>query len=177
MAIIREEQQHSPPPQVLRLTELQQRRVWDGWFTSEVRAQYFATLAGRYHRYQTLLTWGTLMASSASLVSLVAQLPSWVMPMFALATSALSFALVVSQLVKKAADARDLYLHWSELADRYRSLWENMYDEAATPVLAELEPVAIDLGRRGTFFPNKSRLVEKLRTRVKENLDTVTGKA
>ncbi len=32
------------------LSELQQRRVWEGWLSAEIRANYFADLSSGYHQ-------------------------------------------------------------------------------------------------------------------------------
>ena len=175
MAIALEQEQ----PPVLQLTEHQQRRVWDGWFRSEVRAQYFAALAGRYDRYQTTVTWLTLISSSSAVVAILAGLPgklSLAAPFLALLTSGISFYSLARQLEKKAAQARDLHTQWSKLADRYRDLWENMYDERATTRLAELDEKAIELGELGTFFPAKEKLIQKMHANVQRDLDFITGR-
>jgi hypothetical protein len=171
--------------QTLRLNALQQRRVWDGWFNSEVRAQYFAALAHRYQRLYMFVTWGTLMASSGALASILAHLGkpdpekpfSLLAPFFALVATALSLSSVVGRFAYKSTDARDLYQAWSVLADRYRGLWENMYDENALNELAQMDSKAIELGQRAALFPNKPRLVRKCYNRVKETLAAATGAA
>ena len=48
------------------LSELQQKRVWDGWLSAENRANYFADLSRGYHRKQRLVTWAMLVLSSGA---------------------------------------------------------------------------------------------------------------
>ena len=170
MAIIAAHEQGQPS---LRLSVAQQGRVWDGWFTSEVRAHYFADLAGMYRRYQTIITWATLMFSSSAVLTVLAKLPerlSWITAVLALATSALSFASVVLQLEKKATGSTELYFRWNELANEYRDLWENMYVDDAQERLARLDEQAIELGRLGTLFPVINRRMEKWYAVVDHNL-------
>ena len=161
-----------------RLHELQRRRVWEGWFTSEARAQYFTELSGQYHRHNTVAIWVSLVFSSGAVASIIPALGTrfpWLAPMLALVASAFTFYIVTTQREKKATDARDLYLRWSELADRYRGIWENMYDENAVSYLADLDEKAIDLGRLGTFFPNDEKLMRKAYARVERSLTALTS--
>ena len=153
-------------PQIIMLNTPQQARVWEGMISAEVRAYYFAELSKKYHGQQRLMTWFTLVASSGALVSIIAKLPpefSWVAPIFALLTSALSFYSLAFQNEKKAADAMDLHFKWSSLANEYEQLWENMYTPEAQERFAKLNEKAIDLGRLGVSFPiNEKSLLKCL---------------
>src|SRR5690606_36440891 len=60
---------------------LQQRDVWEGWLSAEVRAYYFADLRQRCERHQQLTTWFTLAASSGAAVTLLgmfAETAAWI---------------------------------------------------------------------------------------------------
>ena len=48
------------------LSEAQQRRVWEGMLSAEIRANYFAELSGKYHRRQRVVTWVILFLSSGA---------------------------------------------------------------------------------------------------------------
>jgi hypothetical protein len=158
-------------PQMLMLNAPQQTRVWEGMISAEVRANYFAELAKNFHRQQRVVTWLTLVSSSGALVSILAKLPpqfSWVAPILALMTSALSFYSLAFQNEKKAADAMDLHFKWSSLANEYEQLWENMYVPDAQERFARLNEKAIDLGRLGTSFPINEKSLLKWQNRVEE---------
>jgi hypothetical protein len=58
------------------LSELQQNRVWEGWFSAEVRANYFADLAGAYHQRQSWATWAAVFSSSGAVIAFLANLPT-----------------------------------------------------------------------------------------------------
>jgi hypothetical protein len=54
------------------LSELQQKRVWEGQLAAEIRASYFADLANSYQRVQRRVTWTTLVLSSGAAATLLA---------------------------------------------------------------------------------------------------------
>src|SRR5213593_2765030 len=77
------------------LSEFQQKVVWEEWLSAEMRANYFADLAGRYQANQRLLTWLTLIFSSGAATTLLSDwLPrtfGWVRPVLALSAAGVSF--------------------------------------------------------------------------------------
>lgn len=138
------------------LSELQQKRVWEGRLSSEIRANYFADLSGGYHRKQHRVTWAMIVLSSSAAGAFVASFPSkyaWVAPTLSLLTAALSGYSLAVQNHKSAIDSADLYVRWSKLASEYELLWDNMYAEQAKDKLAELTESAIELSKIATAFP------------------------
>jgi len=142
------------------LSELQQQRVWEGWLSAEIRANYFADLAGVYHRRQRWSTWLTLVASSGAAAAVLSKLPpewGWAAPVLALATAALSLYSLVTQNQKSAMDSADLHHRWNKLANEYWRLWDSMYATEAADQLAKLEEVGEELSKVGTSFPAERR--------------------
>ena len=172
-----QEQKAADASPVLMLNAPQQARVWEGLISAEVRANYFADLARRYHRQQRVITWMTLVFSSGALLSIIAKLPSefsWVAPILALMTSALSFYSLAFQNEKKAIDAMDLHFKWSSLSNEYEQLWENMYVEDAQARFARLNEKVVDLGRLATSFPVDEKRLLNWQNRVEERRRVVT---
>ncbi|MBI4346866.1 MAG: hypothetical protein HY553_08420 [Elusimicrobia bacterium] len=153
------------------LSELQRKRVWEGWFKGEVRANYFADLSGRYRRRQRTATWLTLLLSSGAFGTLLAQLPpryGFAPMLLAALTAAVSLWSLVAQNQQHAVDAADLHHRWNRLASDYRYLWDEMYAEDAIARLAILDERAADLSKAGTAFPVRGRLIAKWHRHVKE---------
>jgi hypothetical protein len=121
------------------LTELQRKRVWEGWWTS-------------------------LFLSSGAVASVIIRLPqefSWVAPVLALLGSALTLYSLIAQNQKHATDSADLHLRWTRLASEFQRLWDDMYADDAPARLAVLEEREAELGRAGTAFPvNEKRLLK-----------------
>ena len=152
------------------LTELQQKSVWEGWLSSEIRANYFADLSYRYQFRQRALTWLTLAFSSGAFATLVTDwLPvefDWIKPTLVFFTAALSLWSLVAQNQKNATDCSDLHFRWNKLAGEYESLWDHMYSEDAAIRLEALREKSAELSKSSTAFPNKTRLMEKWQEHV-----------
>ncbi len=141
------------------LTDLQRKRVWEGWLSGEIRANYFADLSGQYYKRQRWIVWGSLILSSGALAGAVAALGAanppmhFVAPILALVAAALSYYSLVAKNEKSAADCAELYEHWSELAREYEQLWDDMYADDAPLRLSGLEDRGRKLGAKGIPFP------------------------
>lgn len=144
------------------LSDLQQRKVWEGWLSSEIRANYFADLSSKYHRSQRYATWLTLFSSSGAFITVIAHwAASWLPPILTLLTAGLSFYALVAQNQKNAMDSADLHLRWNKLASGYEKLWDNMYAADAATKLAELDEKGAELSKAATAFPvDESRLLK-----------------
>lgn len=151
------------------LTPLQQRRVWESWFSAEVRALYFADLATLYRRRQRWLTWLILFTASGAVVSLLATLPAqhWVRLGFAVVTAGLSLTGVVADYPRQAAATADLHTRWNLLAREYEALWDNMYASDAPEILRRLDAEAAVLSEASTAFPANERRLQKWYVHVK----------
>lgn len=147
------------------LSTLEQKDVWDGWLSSEVRANYFADLSSGYQRAQKLITWGILLMSSGAFATLLADwLPErykWVRPALAFMAAALSFWSLVARNERNAVECSDLFFQWSVLGREFKELWGNVHDESAHATLKSLLTKRDELSRRCTNLPNKQSLVLK----------------
>src|SRR3989304_9196569 len=94
--------------EVIMLSELQQKNVWENWLSSEMRANYFADLANRYQSWQRALTWFTLIFSSGAALAIVTDwIPlgfEWIKAALALLTAAVSFLSLVQPNQKSGTD-------------------------------------------------------------------------
>lgn len=94
------------------VTEAQRVRAWENKLGAEMRADYFADLAGTFHFRQRLATWLTLFCSSGAVFTALAKLPpdiGWLAILMPLAAAATSFYSVVAQNQKSAVEASDLH--------------------------------------------------------------------
>ena len=160
------------------LTELERKLAWEGWFSSEVCALYFAELSGVYRRWQTVATWLTLLFSSGTLASALARLRdeyAWMAPALAMLTTALSLYSVVAHNHQKMTDCADLHFRWSRLASDYRALWGTQHDDTATMRLDDLEVRRAEVSKAGTAFPDKPRRIQHWYKHVKDSLAYATA--
>jgi len=154
----------------MMLSEHQQKNVWEGWLSSEMRANYFADLSGRYQRRQQYLTWLTLVFSSGAFGTLVTDwVPKGWAPVLALLTVCLSLASLVAQNQKKAFECSDLHFRWSRLASDYEALWDDMYSEEAVSRLRALDERGAELSRSGTALPYKENVMKKWQRHVERH--------
>lgn len=157
------------------ISEIQRRIVWEGWFSAEVCAGYFAELSGGYRRWQTVATWGTLVASSGALATALARAPDQLSVAFAVAVAGLSIYQVLARNDHKAIDAADLSFRWTRLAAEYRALWMNQYEESAGARLDDLEARRAEISRAGTAYPNNQRRIRHWYEQVKASLAYATA--
>ncbi|MBI4479560.1 MAG: hypothetical protein HY651_06015 [Acidobacteria bacterium] len=152
------------------LTQMQQKNVWEGWLSAEMRAYYFAEMANRYQTLQRVLTWLTLIFSSSAAVAVLSDgAPEgfeWIRGALVLLTAAVSLLALVQQNQKRATDCSDLHFRWNRLASEFESLWDNVYAEDAATKLALLEEKAAELSRSSTAFPYKKRVMLKWQIHV-----------
>jgi len=156
------------------LSEAQQRRVWEGMLSAEIRANYFAELSGKYHRKQRVVTWAILFLSSGAAatflyIGLPAEVASWLPPVLALLTAALALRILVAQYPKLAFDSADLHSRWSRLASKYEALWENVYADDAGERLQKLTEEGIELSRLGNPFPYHEKAMLKWQDHVERH--------
>ena len=155
------------------LTELQQKRVWEGMLSAEIRANYFADLSGRYHRRQLVSTWLTLFLSSGAFATFVFKdLPTgltWVRPLLALLTAALSAYSLVAQNQKLAVDSVDLHARWNNLAREYENLWGETYGADAVERLQKLEERGVELSKSGASFRYDEKAMLKWQLHVEKH--------
>ena len=155
------------------LTDVQQKRVWEGMLSAEIRANYFADLSNGYHRRQRIATWLTLFFSSGAFASFVfKELPpglEWVRPLLALLTAALSAYSLVAQNQKLAVDSVDLHARWNKLAREYENLWDEMYASDALERLQKLEEGGVELSKSGASFGYDKKAMLKWQLHVERH--------
>jgi len=146
------------------LNESLRNRVWEEWLSAEIRANYFADLAGVYHRRQRVSTWLTLFTSSSAAATFLARLPkeyAWTPLMLALVTAGLSLYSVVAQNYQHAVDCSDLHFRRNRLAAGYRTLWDNIsttHDAAAQFARLDEEAAAVSKASSTGLPANEKRL-------------------
>jgi len=145
----------------------QQRQVWEGWLSAEIRSNYFAELSGLYRRRQRLVTWFTLLTSSGAFAAILSRVPAeWVAAGLTLIAAALSLASLVADDQQRAVDSADLHLRWNKLAQGYEALWGNIYTPDAAARLAHLAEVEAEVSKAGTTFPAKTKRLAKWEAHV-----------
>lgn len=152
------------------LTELQRKKVWEGWLSAEIRANYFADLSHRYYRQQRMANWLTLVASSGAAVTFMATtLPSWVPSVLAVMVAGLSVWSLVEQYQKSVVDSADLHWRWNRLAAQYEALWDDMYADDAAARLRALDEEGAQVSKAATPFPANRRRLERWQRHVEQH--------
>lgn len=123
------------------VTQEQRLRVWEDLLSAEMRANYFADLAGAYAHRQRLATWLILFFSCGAFVTSISKLPpqyGWIGIAMPLVAAAISLYSVVMQNQKNAVDSSDLHFRWNKLSTEYCNLWDAIQADAVTDLQAQL---------------------------------------
>ncbi len=148
--------------EIVALSELERKRVWEGWLACEMRGCYFAELVQYYQNLQRGLTWLALISSSGASVAIASHWAmEWPKLVLALITTLLSLALLVLRNEERALKCSDLHLEWNRLANHYRALWDDMYSDQAAARLAELSDRVLELGKSSAIIPYKEKRMRK----------------
>src|SRR5437867_3544710 len=114
------------------LTPDEQRRTWEGLYLAEMRANYYADLAGRCRQLQRLVTWASLLLSSGAVLGVViTHAPTWVAPVLSLISAGLTLFGHLMQYEKSCAQCAEMADRQNRLAMDYERLWGSMYDDDA----------------------------------------------
>jgi hypothetical protein len=154
------------------LAELERKNVWEGWLSAEMRANYFADMAGRYRRLQKRLTWAILLASSGAAYSVIGSLPAnlaWLKAALTLLAAGMSLFSLVQQYDRTATDCIDLHYRWNRLASEYESLWNNMYSDSAATILKSLSERSADVSKSSTTIPYRKGIMVKWQRHVQQH--------
>ena len=155
------------------LSALEQKDIWERWLASEMRANYFGDLAGRYAFRQSLITWLTLLSTSGAAFSLVTDWvpPSfgWIKPALAFFAAGLSLLNVTFQNQKRSVECSELQFRWNRLASDYEALWNNMYGDEAHSTLAKLKEKSAELSKSSMVVPYSERVMSKWENYVIEH--------
>lgn len=162
------------------VSEIERRVIWEGWFSSEVCAGYFAELSGIYRRRQTVSTWTTLFFSSGAVAAAIGAMRGeyeMLVLLFAVLSAGVSLYSVVAHNHQRATDSADMQFRWARLANDYRSLWIDQHAEDATDRLRDLESRRDEISKSGAAFPNKQKHIRRWYERTKESLAYATSSA
>jgi len=156
------------------LSQSQQRRVWEGILSGEIRANYFAELSNKYHGRQRGATWMVLLLSSGAVAAFLytgpfAEIAAWLRPLLPLLTTAVSVYMLATQNHKVAIESADLHSRWSSLARKYEALWEDIYADDAEERLQNLDQEAIELSKIGTAFPYREKAMRKWQDHIERH--------
>jgi hypothetical protein len=144
------------------LSDLQRKDVWEGWLGGEIRANYFADMAGRFQTEQKILTWMTLVFSSGAAGSFIADwFPLWVKPVLMLLTAVISLYMLLQKNQKRITECADLHFRWSRISNEYKALWDDMYSSSALDRLRELEEKEAELSKSSMVIPNNGQAMLK----------------
>ena len=150
----------------LALSVLQQQDVWEGWITSEMRANYFAELGQSFDRQQKICNWLTTVTSSGAFVTAVSGLGHGYVVGLTLIAALLSAFLLVQQNQKRVTDCLDLHFRWNRLAGEYNALWNDMYSDDAPTKLSMLAEKATELSKSSAAFPIRKKMMLKWQKHV-----------
>jgi hypothetical protein len=143
------------------LSQFQQTEVWENWLASEMRANYFADLCGRFQWRHNLLTWLTLLFSSGAALSFLTRVPDWGKASFAMVAACVSFYALVQQNLRKISESSDLSFRWNSLAIQYSELWSNVYTEDSAERLRMLLQKGAEISKSGQSLPNDQKVMLK----------------
>ena len=151
------------------LNDLQQKSVWDGWLSAQIRAAYFAELARRYQQYQKALTASTLVLASGATAALLRGLPGhWILlrPSLTALAAVLSAVSLVAKNERSSIEFADLHSRWFDLAIDYESLWSDVYSESAATELLALKRREVEISKSSTSMPEDKNLLVKCQDNI-----------
>jgi hypothetical protein len=146
------------------LSDAQTTRVWQGMLGAEIRAKYFADMAGRLLRRQRWGTWFTLLFASSNVLALLTVIPqplAWIRLALAVCATGTSIYLALAGNIQKAFDCSNLHERWSRLHHGYRNIWEDTESEAAPARLQELDLLEMEVSRSATSLPYDRKAMGK----------------
>ena len=152
------------------LSDFQQKMVWEGWLSAEIRAGYFAALVERFQQRQKWLVVGGLLLSSGATVALLTSVfppaLNWVKPLLTFLAASLSLWSLVARNERRATECADLHFRWNTLAQEYESLWADMYAEDAAAILDHLRKEGAGISKSNTALPAYRDLLEQVQDNV-----------
>ncbi|MGA2476553.1 MAG: hypothetical protein ABSF73_08035 [Terriglobia bacterium] len=148
--------------QSITLSEAQQKRVWEGWLSAEIRGCYFAELVSGYRSKQRGFTWVILVCSSGAAIAIASHWPAW-WPKFILVliTTGISLWLLIQRYEDRALKSSDLHVEWNRIANGYRDIWENVYAEDAEQKLRALSEQELSASKNGLDIPDDDKRLLK----------------
>jgi len=155
----------------MALNLAEQKRVWDGLYTSEVRNNFYAFLSLRYQRRQVRITWLTLLLSGGAAATFVttkiAQPYPLVPPILSIVTAAISAYSLVAKNEKKGIDSSRLSQKYAQVALSYEVMFGRMH-LTTSEELQKLDEKKTELGEAGHSLDYSKRLMSKAERHVKE---------
>ena len=140
------------------LSEAQITGVWENQIAAEVRALYFAELAGNYTLQKQWITGMSFFLSSGAAVRLFTSSPTWIPISCALLTALLTAYAMARNLDGAIRTMAKLHYSWSQIASEYESLWNATYAEGAEQIYTRLVARERDLSElASTDAPNNQK--------------------
>jgi hypothetical protein len=140
------------------LTESQITSIWERQIAAEVRALYFADLAGSYTTQKQWITGASFFLASGAAATLLGKSPTWVPLVLACITALLSAYSVARGLDGATRTMSKFQFSWSELASGYEALWNDVHSADALTRLETLTARERDLSSQAsTEAPNDQK--------------------
>lgn len=108
-------------------SETQIDNLWERQIGAEVRSLYFGELASRYARKKQVITGLVFFLSSGAAGSLIGKMPAWVPTSLSIAVAILTAYTIAINLDVTIRSMARFHHNWSELAQSYENLWNNLY--------------------------------------------------
>ncbi len=113
------------------LSESQIQNVWESQIGAEVRALYFAELAGTYTLQKQWITGLSFFLSSGAAITLFTTLPTSIPIACSVLVALLTAYSIARNLDSAIRTMAKLHYSWSQVASDYESLWNTTYAEDA----------------------------------------------
>jgi hypothetical protein len=113
------------------LSEDQITSLWERRIAAEVRSLYFGDLASRHSKRKQIVTGIVFFFSSGAAGALLGKLPTWVPISLSLLVALITAYPIAVNLDVTIRSMAKFHYQWSELAEGYASLWNNVHAEDA----------------------------------------------
>ena len=140
------------------LSQNQIDEVWKRQLAAQVRSLYFGELASKYAQKKQWITFATLFLSSGAAGSLLAKSPVFIPTALSVVVALLTAYTIAVNLDITIRSMAKLHTSWSEVAQSYQQLWDNVHVEDAQPIYDSLMRRERELGELGaTDAPNDQK--------------------
>ena len=141
------------------------KRVWEGYFRSEMCSRYWRMQAERFRRFLLWLNLSIVFVSIMAMAALQWGAPPWVLPLCGFMVAGLGFVVSHGKVAESATRAGVAQSLWLTASERYKDLFDRSRGagrEVAESELDAMKPMeeAIAVLTSNTF-DRKLRLVNK----------------
>ena len=113
------------------LSQAQVTSLWERQISAEVRSLYFGELARNYSKRKQVISGVVLFLSSGAAGTLLGRLPTWVPITLSVLVAALTAYTIAVNLDLSTRTMARYHYQWSELAQGYEALWNNVQNDDA----------------------------------------------